>query len=267
MIPVSPTNPDQPPTARDDAYSKPFGTTLTVDASQGALANDTDPDGDRLTAPGNTLPAHGTLAMTLSGAFTYTPAAGFTGTDTFTYRANDGQVSSNAATVTITVGAAPVYRPTIVLTGGQCAAPGSGAPTATVGLSVADPAVEPSQLTVTAVSSDRRLVPASGLILSGTGPQRTLTVAPAAGRSGWTIVIVTVNDSYATTSIAVRVGVGTPGPDTLVGGAGTDVLLGLAGNDHLNSGAGNDVLCGGAGTDRAVDLTAAQGDTTDGTIP
>jgi hypothetical protein len=37
------------------------------------------------------------------GSFTYTPNASFTGTDTFTYRANDGSADSNLATVTITV--------------------------------------------------------------------------------------------------------------------------------------------------------------------
>ena len=55
------------------------------------LANDTDVDGDALTAdPGQ--PARRTAAVTLNadGSFTYTPAANYNGPDSFTYKANDG---------------------------------------------------------------------------------------------------------------------------------------------------------------------------------
>ena len=48
-------------------------------------------------------PAHGTLTLNADGSFTYTPAANFNGTDSFTYRANDGSADCNVATVTITV--------------------------------------------------------------------------------------------------------------------------------------------------------------------
>ena len=68
------------------------------------LANDTDVDGstaDRGTW--STGPAHGTLTLNADGSFTYTPDANFNGTDSFTYKANDGTADSNTATVTITV--------------------------------------------------------------------------------------------------------------------------------------------------------------------
>src|SRR5206468_284725 len=48
-------------------------------------------------------PLNGTLAPNSDGSFIYTPAASFKGTDSFTYKANDGQLESNVATVTITV--------------------------------------------------------------------------------------------------------------------------------------------------------------------
>jgi hypothetical protein len=58
-------------------------------------------------------PAHGTLTNPTSNSVTYTPNTGFSGTDTFTYKATDGQeVSSNIATVTITVNAAQNNPPT-----------------------------------------------------------------------------------------------------------------------------------------------------------
>ena len=51
------------------------------------------------------------------------------------------------------------------------------------------------------------------------------------------------------------------------GGPGADSLSGGAGNDRLTGGPGADRFSGGAGTDAATDFTAAEGDTSDGTIP
>jgi hypothetical protein len=48
-------------------------------------------------------PAHGTLTLNADGSFTYTPAAGYSGTDSFTYVANDGFADSAPGTVTITI--------------------------------------------------------------------------------------------------------------------------------------------------------------------
>jgi large repetitive protein len=62
----------------------------------------TDVDGDALTYAIATPPANGNVALAGSVA-TYTPTAGFTGTDTFTFVANDGFESSSAGTITVTV--------------------------------------------------------------------------------------------------------------------------------------------------------------------
>jgi VCBS repeat-containing protein len=94
------------PTAADDAYSTGEDTALTVAAASGVLANDNDLDGDRLHAVVGSGPSHGTLNLDPDGSFTYTPAANFNGSDSFTYRANDGDLVSGLATVTITVSAA-----------------------------------------------------------------------------------------------------------------------------------------------------------------
>ena len=83
-----------------------------MNAAQGVLANDTDPDGDSLSAVVETQPSHGTVTLNANGSFTYTPAADYAGTDSFSYRADDGTVKSNAATVTITVNATPNQAPT-----------------------------------------------------------------------------------------------------------------------------------------------------------
>ena len=92
------------PVAVADSYATDEDTPLTV-AAPGVLGNDTDVDGDPLTALVVTQPANGTLALNATGSFTYTPNANFNGSDSFTYKANDGTADSNVATVTITVSA------------------------------------------------------------------------------------------------------------------------------------------------------------------
>ena len=91
------------PFAVADSYNATSGTTLTV-AAPGVLVNDTDGVGP-LIATNATAAGHGTATLNTNGGFTYTPNAGFSGVDTFTYKANDGHTSSAAATVTINVAA------------------------------------------------------------------------------------------------------------------------------------------------------------------
>jgi VCBS repeat-containing protein len=91
-----------PPVANNDTYQTPFNTQLNVPAP-GVLGNDTDANGEALTAALQTSVSNGTLSFSTNGSFSYTPATGFSGTDSFTYVANDGLASSNVATVTITV--------------------------------------------------------------------------------------------------------------------------------------------------------------------
>jgi VCBS repeat-containing protein len=106
-ITVTPVN--DPPVAGNDSYSVNTGSVITI-SRPGVLANDTDVDGDPLTAVLVTGPAHGTLTLNSDGSFVYAPSAGYSGIDTFTYKANDGQADSNVATVSITVN--PVAQPT-----------------------------------------------------------------------------------------------------------------------------------------------------------
>lgn len=94
---------NQAPTAAADSYTATEDTALSVGAGTGVLANDTDPNGDTLTASVVTNPSHGTLSLAANGSFIYTPNANYSGTDSFTYRASDGSLTSGTATVTITV--------------------------------------------------------------------------------------------------------------------------------------------------------------------
>lgn len=95
--------PNSPPIAVDDSYTAKQNKKFVAGTKISVLINDSDPNGDLLTAVRMSRPAHGTLVFNSNGTFTYKPVAGFVGSDSFTYKANDGVASSNVATVTITV--------------------------------------------------------------------------------------------------------------------------------------------------------------------
>jgi VCBS repeat-containing protein len=79
-----------------------------------ALPRATDADGDAVTYVRTTNPANGTVTVTSDGNFTYTPAANYTGPDSFTYTVRDGQGGSGTYTVSLTVTSvndAPVVTP------------------------------------------------------------------------------------------------------------------------------------------------------------
>jgi hypothetical protein len=88
------------PVAINDSYSAPQGVRLSIPAP-GLLGNDSDADGNTVTAILVTPPARGTLSLDPRGGFSYTSAT--PGTDSFTYKVTDGALESAPATVTISV--------------------------------------------------------------------------------------------------------------------------------------------------------------------
>jgi hypothetical protein len=111
---------NDPPVAADDVYAVAKDTTLNV-AAPGVLDNDTDIDNPALTTVLVTGPANGALVLDPDGSFTYTPVNGFVGTDSFNYRADDGLLSSNTATVNVVVAGfimAPIAGFTTPIPGG-----------------------------------------------------------------------------------------------------------------------------------------------------
>ncbi len=100
-ITVTPVN--DAPLAVDDAYSMFANDVAIVAAVNGVLANDTDVDGPAISAELLIDVIHGTLSFSADGSFTYTPETDYIGTDTFMYRAFDGELYSTLGTVTINV--------------------------------------------------------------------------------------------------------------------------------------------------------------------
>lgn len=94
------------PVANDDVYGGQKGKTLTVDAANGVLANDTDADSDPITAilvDESAADAKGALTLNGDGSFEFIPDDNTTYITSFTYKANDGGADSNTVTVVISI--------------------------------------------------------------------------------------------------------------------------------------------------------------------
>ncbi|WP_249999544.1 Ig-like domain-containing protein [Actinoplanes sp. M2I2] len=101
------------PVAQPDSVTVPAGTVATIDV----LANDRDPNNDRLTVTIDVAPAHGTAAVAADGKITYTPAAGYLGPDSFHYTVDDGRGGTAGGTVTAgVVNTAPNARDDAITT-------------------------------------------------------------------------------------------------------------------------------------------------------
>lgn len=106
-ISVSFNSSNQPPVANNLTVNGQEDTPISSSVSG------TDPENSTLTFSVVTAPASGNVVLNLNGTFTYTPNLNFNGTDSFTFRANDGQLNSNIATVNLNLTAvndAPVAQ-------------------------------------------------------------------------------------------------------------------------------------------------------------
>jgi hypothetical protein len=115
---VTITNVNDAPVATNDNYVTNSNAVLNV-AAPGVLSNDSDIDGPSLSSVYVTGsgPSHGTLALNADGSFSYSPAANYTGSDSFSYQAFDGSAYSNVAIVMITVNdtVAPTLNSTLAV--------------------------------------------------------------------------------------------------------------------------------------------------------
>jgi len=232
------------PVAVDDDATLDQDTTTTIDV----LANDTDADFDSLAVEDIPTNASHGVATIVGGGIQYTPDAGYSGPDSFTYRATDGTDPSNEATVTITVNPAPPPPPTnepptvsVVLAGGTACSGSDG----TIVLLLGDDNTAPAALVVTATSSSSKL---STPTLGAPGEYRTLT-AGSGSKVTATITVTVTDGDGASTQLVIGFRSGGSGRDTLNGGSGPDILIGNGGNDTLRGNAGVDLLCGGDGND------------------
>ena len=97
------------PVAKDDTAKAKTNKSIAINV----LANDTDAESDQLSLVNTSVsdPPHGRVTVRNDGTVLYTPDKNYKGTDTFTYKATDGQAESNTATVTINVTAGKPTKP------------------------------------------------------------------------------------------------------------------------------------------------------------
>ena len=170
------------PVAIDDSV------TVTENApATGSLAgNDSSVAGETNTWSVATAPAHGGLTVNGDGTYTYTPAPGYSGTDSFTYTVTDASGQASTATVTLTVSAQPVAaQPDAAVLIENTAVTGD------LRGDVTQIAGDPNTFTVTTG-------PANGqLVLAADG---SYTYTPATGYSGPDSFTYTVTDASGQTS-------------------------------------------------------------------
>jgi len=260
------------PVADDDVYSVNPDSVLTVSAALGVLNGDTDVDSNSLSAILVAGPAHGSLTFNSDGSFIYTPLT-FTGSDSFTYKANDGAANSadsNVATVTLKGGSAPVAFGDHVITN---TGPGDTVDIPVWALLANDKDSDGNPLEVQ--SSDVQNI---GDVTGGTADPSpvdgfvNLLFSPDSESGAFTYhatdggvpsanpARVNVDQEGVETGVVTGKGGDdllvafntNPGPAKLVGNEGNDILVGSSANDTLDGGSGNDVLYGGGGNDTLI---------------
>ena len=178
------------PVAAADGYPVNEDNTLTVDAGTGVLQNDTPNSGVTAVLVGLGPSNASSFTLSPDGSFTYTPNPDFNGTDTFTYQTNNGSLTSNTATVTITVN--PVDdAPSFIKGADQSAGPLSG-PQSVVGWATGlspGPLNESGQTLSFTTSTDDD---GAFLITPSISPAGTLTYTPSLFQLTTVTVTVTV---------------------------------------------------------------------------
>ncbi len=187
---------NRPPIAVNDSYSTLEDTALNV-AAPGVLGNDSDPDGDPITAQLVSGPSKGTLTLNANGSFSYTPNANANGPDTFTYNAFDGQVVS-AAPATVTINITPVNDAPVFTAGPnqtvlEDAGPQTVSPWAT-GVDDGDPEVTQA-LTFNITNNTNPALFSAGPSVSATG---VLSYTPAANANGVATITLNLMDDGGT---------------------------------------------------------------------
>jgi len=196
--------------------------TVTMNTAKSITLTSSDADGDTRTYVIVTNPGHGSLSglNASTGAVTYTPTSGYSGPDSFTFKANDGHDDSNIATVTITVVGAPTANAQTVAVSHNTAK--------AITLTGSDPNTPPKSLTYIVTA-----IPTHGA-LSGTAPNVTYT--PNSGYAGSDFFQFKVNNGFldsnvATVTLNVAAGAPTANAQTVTVLHNTAKAITLTGSD------------------------------------
>ncbi len=192
------------PTTGTNTQPTANGLTVLVreDQATAVTLTGSDPDGDPLAFQVIASPATGTLSGTAPN-LTYTPSANYSGSDSFTFRVNDGLTNSANATVSINVGAVN-DQPTLNALTGLTLATNPGPQTVNLTGIGSGAGNESQTLTVTATHNNPSVLGALNVAYSNPATSGTLSFTPNSGASGTAVVTVTVNDGGASNNTIVR---------------------------------------------------------------
>ncbi|HHN67758.1 MAG TPA: tandem-95 repeat protein, partial [Thermopetrobacter sp.] len=249
-----------------DAVDDMVNTDADTPVSVVALANDSDPDGDALhIALIDQPPANGTVTIDPDGTLTYTPDAGFTGADTFTYVLEDANGGRDLATVTVNVGNGDPGVPDVSGPDGGAVGPNGeimdpvtvtdGAPVTPIdaGAHFSDPDGQPLTFAASGLPDGLSIDPATGRI--------TGTVANDASADGPYTVVVTATDPDGKQASGIIVlNVDNPAPeaadDVAWTSPDTPLQLGVMANDGDADGDALDISISGQPANGTVVVNA-----------
>ncbi len=178
---------NNPPVAQNDSYTTGFNETLTVNAANGLLSNDSDLDVDPIFVTIVTAESLGSLNVSADGSFTYTPNDGASGLETVEYTISDGYAIATATlTITIEANQPPIAVDDSYSTGFNEALTVNVAN----GLLANDSDPEGDPIAVTIVTAESL----GSLNVSADG---SFTYTPNDGASGLETVEYTISDGYA----------------------------------------------------------------------
>lgn len=202
---------------------------LVISVDDGVLNNDFDPEGDSLTATLVSDAGNGSVQLNQDGSFSYTPATGFTGIDSFTYTASDSISDSAETSVNIEVNALPPLP--------DDAIQGSADNEKLKGSSSFD--------YLAGLDGEDRLRGRNGndTIDGGAG------IDNIKGQGGNDLIDGGLDSDRIDGGKNNDTIFGGAGNDAIRGQKGSDLLVGGVGNDWIRGGSGNDTLIGGAGND------------------
>ncbi len=247
------------PNAADDAATTGEDTATDINAK----ANDSDPDtGQTLSVTSVSDPPRGTATVNPDGTVRYTPDANSNGTDTFTYTVCDNASTPACSTATVTVTVNPVNdAPAISDVTGKST--DEDTPLADIPFTIGDAETPAGSLTVSATSDNQTLVPDGNITLGGSGANRTVSLTPAANRSGSATITLTVRDGSGasrTDTFVLTVNAVNDAPQPTNDSAATDednaVIVNVQGNDSPGPNEGGQTLSTSAITRQPASGTA-----------
>ncbi|MFF7709138.1 Ig-like domain-containing protein [Pseudomonas sp. NPDC007930] len=202
---------------------------ILAGASSSGVLLASDPDGDAITFFVGAAPNHGTLTLAANGSYTYTPANGFTGADSFTYSVRDADGGIATATVQITV--ASVLPPVVTGPVGTQGANDGSPVNIDTGSHFSSPMGDPLTYTASGLPPGLSINPSTGVI-SGTLPSNA---SSQANGGNYTVSVIATDGHSGSASQSFTLHVSNPAPEaadsTLNANGGVPLVGTLPGRD------------------------------------